>query len=163
MIYLFIQTFFWIALAVMAGIFIGWFVWGRKENNQSVETKPSHISGEMDEEISSDSQAQSFVSQADENVGEVKEFAEIKDEFRPEALEEPIDGKSDDLTQINGVGPKINETLHSLGIHHFSQIAKFSRENIAWVDNYLSFKGRIDREDWVGQAKKLAKEKKENI
>ncbi len=139
MIYLFIQTFCWIALAVITGIFIGWFVWGRKEKNDPIEAS-SHIVSE-----------------------EVEEFAVIRDDFRPEAFDAPIGGKSDDLTQINGIGPKINETLHSLGIYHFSQVAQFTRENIAWVDNYLSFKGRIDREDWVGQAKKLVKEKEENI
>lgn len=152
MIYLLIQTFFWIALAVIAGIFIGWLVWGRKEDNKQSERSSSY---EADNH-----QAQSLASQMDEE--EIQEFAEIRDDFRPQALDAPRDGKSDDLTQISGIGPKINETLHSLGIHHISQIAEFSRENIAWVDNYLSFKGRIDRENWVGQAKKLVKEKKEN-
>ncbi len=136
MIYLLIQTFFWIALAVAAGIFIGWIVWGRHPKTETDSTYEAHE--------------------------EEPEFAEIKDDFRPQALDAPLGGKSDDLTQINGIGPKINETLHSLGIHHISQIAEFSRENIAWVDNHLSFKGRIDREDWVGQAKKIVKEQKNN-
>ncbi len=148
MIYLFIQTLFWIALAVIAGIFIGWLVWGRK--------------AAKDESHQQQSPRQASSSLTDGKEEASSEFAEIKEDFRPQALKEPMGGKSDDLTQINGIGPKINETLHSLGIYHFTQIAEFSRENIAWVDHYLSFKGRIDREDWVGQAKKIVKENKEN-
>lgn len=43
-----------------------------------------------------------------------------------------------------------------LGIFHFDQIAKFTTENIDWVNNHLSFKGRVEREHWVEQATKLA-------
>jgi len=46
--------------------------------------------------------------------------------------------------------------LHDLGIFHFDQIAHWSRAEIRWVGTYLSFPGRIDRENWVGQAKILA-------
>jgi len=42
--------------------------------------------------------------------------------------------------------------LNELGIFHYSQIAAFTPENIAWVDGYLSFKGRIERDDWLDQA-----------
>jgi transcription termination factor NusA len=70
---------------------------------------------------------------------------------RPKALSEP-NGEADDLKKIAGVGPKLEEMLNSLGIYHFSQIAAFTPENIAWVDGYLNFKGRIERDDWINQA-----------
>ncbi len=66
------------------------------------------------------------------------------------------EGKADDLKKISGVGPKLEEKLNNLGIYHFSQIEKFTAEDIEKVDGELSFKGRIDREDWLGQAKILA-------
>ena len=64
--------------------------------------------------------------------------------------------KANDLKAINGVGPKIEAILNGLGIYRFDQIAKWSRENIDWVDEQLKFKGRIDREGWIDQATKLA-------
>ncbi len=67
--------------------------------------------------------------------------------------------KPDDLKKISGVGPKLEKTLHGLGIYKFGQVAKWKKAEREWVDGYLNFKGRINRDNWVGQAKKLAKEK----
>ena len=72
----------------------------------------------------------------------------------PEQLGEPV-GAPDDLKKISGIGPGIERTLNGLGIYHYRQIAAFSPENVLWVDRRLRFRGRIDREDWVGQAKAL--------
>jgi predicted flap endonuclease-1-like 5' DNA nuclease len=73
----------------------------------------------------------------------------------PPGLERP-EGEPDDLQQISGIGPGIETTLHRLGIFHFRQIAAFTPENVAWVNQRLRFRGRIEREDWIGQAKRLA-------
>jgi NADH-quinone oxidoreductase subunit E len=74
----------------------------------------------------------------------------------PERLARP-QGKADDLKLISGVGPKLEATLNKLGFWHFSQLAKWNKKDIAIVDDELSFKGRIERDDWVKQAKALAK------
>ncbi len=76
---------------------------------------------------------------------------------RPAGLDAPK-GEPDDLKKIGGVGPKLEGTLNELGIYHFWQIAEFTPDNVAWVDGYLSFKGRIDRDDWIGQARAFAAE-----
>ncbi len=75
---------------------------------------------------------------------------------RPEFLAAPRGGEKDDLKTIKGIGPKLEATLNSLGIYHFDQIAAWSRGNVEWADTYLSFRGRIDRDDWIGQARALA-------
>ncbi|WP_299023793.1 endonuclease [uncultured Sulfitobacter sp.] len=62
----------------------------------------------------------------------------------------------DDLKLISGVGPKLEGTLNDLGIYHFDQVAKFQKADIEWVDARLRFKGRIERDDWMSQAKILA-------
>ncbi len=64
---------------------------------------------------------------------------------------------ADDLTQISGVGPVIVKKLHDLGVTTFAQIAAWSKDDIAAMDEKLNFKGRIERDDWLKQAKKLAK------
>lgn len=73
----------------------------------------------------------------------------------PPSLDAPRDGTGDDLTLILGVGPRIQEVLNGIGIHHFDQISIWTPANVAWIDQYLSFDGRVEREDWVGQARKL--------
>ena len=76
---------------------------------------------------------------------------------RPAALAAPREGGPDDLKKIKGVGPKLEELLHSLGIYHFGQIAGWGPAEVAWMDSNLEgFDGRVTRDDWVGQAKLLA-------
>ena len=75
---------------------------------------------------------------------------------RPVPLDGPRGGRKDELQRIKGIGPKLEATLNGLGVYHFDQIAGWSRGNIEWVDAYLSFKGRIDREDWVAQARAIS-------
>lgn len=67
-------------------------------------------------------------------------------------------GAPDDLKKISGVGPVLEKKLNDLGITKFDQIASFSAEEIAKVDEVLNFKGRIEREDWVAQAKSFLAE-----
>lgn len=61
----------------------------------------------------------------------------------------------DDLKRIKGVGNVIEKTLNELGTYRFDQIADWSSDNVAWVENHIAFPGRISREDWVGQARTL--------
>ncbi len=63
----------------------------------------------------------------------------------------------DDLTQISGVGPVIVKKLHDLGVTSFAQIAAWTPEDVAAMDDKLNFKGRIDRDEWLKQAAELAK------
>ena len=81
----------------------------------------------------------------------------VSDDAKPELLTEARDGKGDDLKMIWGVGPKLEAMLHSMGVFHFDQIAAWTEENLAWVDQNLgSFKGRAVRERWIVQGKVLS-------
>ena len=62
----------------------------------------------------------------------------------------------DDLKMLKGVGPKIEQKLHEAGVTTFAQIAAWGAEDIAKMDDMLSFRGRIERDGWVEQAKTLA-------
>ncbi|UWQ20472.1 50S ribosomal protein L21 [Jannaschia sp. W003] len=73
-------------------------------------------------------------------------------------LDAPRDGKADDLKKISGVGPKLEGLLHKNGVYHFDQIVAWGPEEIAYMDDRLSFKGRIERDGWIEQAKKFAAE-----
>jgi large subunit ribosomal protein L21 len=65
----------------------------------------------------------------------------------------------DDLKALSGVGPALEKKLNEAGITSFAQIAAWSAEDIAEIDEKLSFKGRIEREGWVEQAKAKLAEK----
>jgi peptide/nickel transport system ATP-binding protein len=76
---------------------------------------------------------------------------------QPSAMKKPA--KPDDLKKISGVGPKIEGILNDLGIYTYAQVASWKKAERDWVDARLKFHGRIEREDWVKQAKALAKGK----
>ncbi|MCZ4254760.1 hypothetical protein O4H53_04355 [Sulfitobacter sp. G21635-S1] len=83
--------------------------------------------------------------------------APVAADGKPDLMDAPRAEGADDLKLISGVGPKLEQTLNELGIWHYSQVAGWRKKEIAWVDARLRFKGRIERDDWMSQAKILAK------
>jgi len=84
-------------------------------------------------------------------------------ESEPEPVQAPSpfltapSGEPDNLTLIKGVGPKLSDMLHALGVFHFSQIAEWDADQVSEVDSQLgTFKGRVSRDRWVDQARMLA-------
>ncbi|MGF7006361.1 ATP-binding cassette domain-containing protein [Aminobacter sp. BE322] len=73
-------------------------------------------------------------------------------------LSAPRGGVADRLIDIKGIGPVNEKKLNEHGIFHFDQIGAWKKADIAAAEAYLAFDGRIEREDWVGQAKALARE-----
>lgn len=75
----------------------------------------------------------------------------------PAKLDGPRGGEADDLKKIKGVGPKLEALLNRMGFYHYDQVANWSEDEVAWVDENLEgFKGRVSRDDWVAQARTLA-------
>lgn len=76
---------------------------------------------------------------------------------KPLTMKAPRKAGADDLKMIKSVGPKLETMLNELGFYHFDQIAGWSAAEVAWVnDNLTGFKGRVSRDNWVEQARKLA-------
>lgn len=75
---------------------------------------------------------------------------------KPHGLAGPRGGRPDELELIRGVGPQNEARLHALGVFHFDQIAAWTPKEAQWVGGYIALPGRIEREDWIGQAKVLA-------
>ncbi len=77
----------------------------------------------------------------------------------PLLLEASEYGPKDNLKRISGVGPVLEGILNRLGVWYFWQIARWSDEEVAYVDRHLqSFKGRILRDKWVEQSRGFAEE-----
>lgn len=72
---------------------------------------------------------------------------------------EAKEGDKDDLKRISGVGPVFEKKLNSIGIYTFEQVSKLQKEGIEAVEKITNFPGRIERDDWVGQAKLFMKDK----
>lgn len=85
---------------------------------------------------------------------------EARAEIAPEDFRRPPEmarpETPDDLKQISGIGPKLEQVLNGLGIWTFGQIVAWTPPEVAWLDDYLQFKGRIERDNWQTQAKTLA-------
>ena len=68
-------------------------------------------------------------------------------------------GQADELERISGVGPMLHDLLTGIGVYYFWQIAEWGPDEIEWVDDMLDgFNGRIERDNWVGQARIFADE-----
>lgn len=77
----------------------------------------------------------------------------------PATLKAARNGKADDLKIIEGIGPKLEQLVNSLGFYHYDQIASWTGDEIAWVDSHMkTFRGRIVRDKWVAQAKLIVAE-----
>jgi large subunit ribosomal protein L19 len=67
-------------------------------------------------------------------------------------------GAPDDLTQIATISPELVARLAGIGVIKFEQIANFSDDDIANVDEALGLNGRVEKDDWIGQAQRLLAE-----
>ena len=84
-----------------------------------------------------------------------KKAAAPKAEKKAEAPKAAAAG-ADDLKQLSGVGPALEKKLHEAGVTSFAQIAAWTEADVEEFGEKLSFKGRIEREGWIEQAKELA-------
>lgn len=82
---------------------------------------------------------------------------EPEQDIRKPKLFDTSPDNTDDLKVISGVGPALERKLNDLGIYTYAQIAGWTDADVAWVDEKLNFRGRIERDNWVQQAKTLVK------
>jgi len=91
----------------------------------------------------------------DEWIPQAKELMQGGEGRKLKFLDGP-DGEPDDLKLISGIGPVIEKRLNESGIYHFRQVANFEQRDIDLVNDAISFPGRIERDEWIAQAKNLA-------
>jgi branched-chain amino acid transport system ATP-binding protein len=95
---------------------------------------------------------------ADVEVAAITLPAVVKPLAKPKPVRKAAPVKKDDLKLIKGIGPVNEGKLNKHGIKTFAQIAAWKKADIVEAEAYLEFDGRIAREDWVGQSRKLARE-----
>ena len=166
MFYLALQILFWLILALLAGIFIGWLIWrrGTAADISEVENLRKEIKTRDDQ-----------IARLKDNVGQCESMLKLykqemeeacRPDFVPElpaAVPQATSNEADDLQEISGVGPYLEGKLNAFGIYTFQQVAALEPDVIEQLgETFGSFSDRITREDWVGQAKKLNEAKQGN-
>lgn len=132
--YLFIEV--WVLLLI--AFFVGWWAhWFLCCRNKESDTNTAAITA------------------SSEVVSSKPAAIEIKDSWKPQGFATRPDSV-DDLKRIKGVGAVIEETLNELGIYQFQQVAEWTADNVNWVENFISFPGRINREGWIRQSQTLS-------
>lgn len=114
--------------------------------SDEVEIPTENIIGEALEAL----EALEEIEEAPENTEESSEIGQ-----KPELLSEPRNGQKDDLTDIKGIGPKVEEKLNASGIYHFEQIANWTEENMLWLEEHTLFASRAKKEAWIIESKAL--------
>lgn len=125
---------------------------------KAVPTKPAPAKVETKSKPKMAPAAEPVATAMPARPGGVAPAAILPEDFKqPKKMRKP--GAPDDLKRISGVGPKLERVLNGLGIWTFKQITNLTPNEVAWLDDYLQFGGRIERDDWIAQAGVLAKDK----
>ncbi len=160
------------ALALIVGLLVAWWLFGRASTAPRRDYKPDVL----DEGAAPAQRNQALIDAAPAAaiitppiitpapmsgaMGGIGELVAVgaQDVVEEAAAAAPAPApSSDDLALIKGVGPKLVALLGSLGVRHFAQIAAWTDSDIAEVDAKLgTFAGRIQRDSWVEQCKFLA-------
>ena len=86
---------------------------------------------------------------------EAKSAAAKATEAKPAAPKAGKAAAGGDLKKLSGVGPALEKKLIAAGVTSLEQVAAWSEADVTKIDEELSFKGRIEREGWIAQAKEL--------
>ncbi|MFC6638508.1 hypothetical protein [Sulfitobacter sediminilitoris] len=124
---------------------------------KTVEKSKAIPAGETAAPAVAPSVAAQQAAKAPKDSGAKSKRAPVAADGKPELYDGPPAEGADDLKLISGVGPKLEQTLNEMGVYRFEQVAAWRKKEIEWVDSRLRFKGRIERDDWMSQAKILAK------
>lgn len=161
----------WLLIAALLGVVLGWLLRGI--------LRPPHRDDEAPTVVASEP-VRTRVTEVDTGEGHTRTgSAPVETRFAPPqdaAPHDPVEARSrvaeiasrtggdgdipnDELVRIHGVGPKIARLLVSMGITSFRQVARFTPEDVAVVNDALEvFPGRIERDDWMSSARELHRE-----
>ena len=121
---------------------------------EAIEYFPGRI--ERDEWIY---QAREYIRIAGDKKALLKRIRERKGIVQYDRLGFAQKHKANNLTLIDGLGLWVEERLNSLDIYTFEQISKFTKKDVETITEVLEIMpGSIEKDDWVGQARELAKE-----
>ena len=153
--YLISQIFLCLLAAFLLGLLLGWLLWSRRRETETVVTDDRALATARTriQALEADL-ADCRAASASAPVAAASASGAATGLFGAPA-EKPID----DLKRISGIGPKIERQLAGIGVTTFRQIANFTSDDVERVNDAIQvFQGRIEREDWIAQARDLHRE-----
>ena len=154
------------ALALIIGLLVAWWLFGRASTAPRRDYKPDVLDegaapAQRNQALIDAAPAAAIITSPPMSgaMGGIGELIAVgaQDVVEEAAAAAPISAALDDLARIKGVGPKLVALLGSLGVSSFAQIASWSEADIAELDGKLgTFAGRPARDSWVEQAGFLA-------
>ncbi len=155
-----IEFFFWLLSAFLIGLFFGRFIKTKEIKSHNNTNIVEHEDINIIDDISKIRATQTFKRGGVEMIGTVTSNPQNGMNFNRIGLATSHD--KDDLQLIKGIGVMVEEKLNDIGIFTFKQISNFNGKDIHRLTDLIKFfPGRIERDDWVGQAYNLLNEKKE--
>ena len=147
------------ALALLIGLLVAWWIFARSSSNGRASERRPDV---LDEGVAPAQRNQALIDAPPAAAGTMAGIAEIvaaaaHDEVVRAASAPGPATAGDDLSRIKGVGPKLVALLHGLGVTSFAQIAAWDDSEVERIDAQLgAFAGRIQRDNWIEQARLLA-------
>ncbi|SDX31769.1 hypothetical protein SAMN05444411_104195 [Lutibacter oricola] len=162
-----LEIFFWMLGAFLIGLYFGKKFYAQKEN-PTIDFDQEYEDLQIKDDISQIRATKTFERGGktsiqtvilDEDITPTQKDPNIENGLNFSRFGEGNENNKSDLKLIKGIGAGIEEKLNSIGIYNFQQISKFTAEDIEKVTELTKFfPGRIDRDNWVGQAKELLKQ-----
>ncbi|WP_372744574.1 helix-hairpin-helix domain-containing protein [Lutibacter sp.] len=155
------ELFFWLLGAFIIGFYFGTIAKSKK----TIKTKEKDDVNNDDaidliNDITKIRATKTFDRGGKETVQTVFENNPESSNF--ETIENASSKDKDDLTKIKGIGSSIEKKLNAIGIYNYQQITNLTSKDILQITELIKFfPGRIERDDWVGQAYKLMNHKNE--
>jgi predicted flap endonuclease-1-like 5' DNA nuclease len=157
MLWLIWQMWFLLALALGIGVVIGWRIWGASPDADGRSLAAARDEVERLRRENDDLHRSLAMARRDREDSVVEPVSVREAPKAAEPVVEPVLGEDeDDLQAIKGLGPKAAKALKAGGVVRYAQIAAWTEDDIAQWDTDLGARGRIVRDDWVGQAKTLS-------
>lgn len=160
MLWLIWQMWFFLAIAFLIGLGLGWRLWSASgvagRALQDAREEIGRLQRENDSLTKAAARHQAALDvSTSKGIGRKAEESDASKKTAPSQKAEES-APSDDLTDIKGIGPKAAAALNAEGVTRYSQIAGWTESDITAWDEKLNGRGRIVRDDWVGQAKAKA-------
>ncbi len=157
MIWLIAQMWLMLIVSGLIGLGLGFWIWHRTPVRVDIDQdrELAHLRARCEESEAEKTRLRSKVLEMEHELDRVEPTKEP--EYGPVLYDAPSEGEPDDLKLIKGIGPQIEKTLNEMGIHYYHQIAGWTDSQAKTIDEKLSFKGRIERDDWRRQAAALAR------
>ncbi len=159
MLWLVYQMWILIFLAFFGGVVAGWIMRARSDEapeRPMLETLDATVVAPVETPAPVVKTPSPEPVSAPESIEVAAPEPEPMPEPQPETPE-PANAPADDLTKIKGLGPKAAAALNHEGVSRFDQVAAWKKADVERFDTLINGRGRIVRDEWVKQAKALAK------